>query len=79
MPYWYRVSVPNPSADAHQLFASEPSLLRISESVKTAFDSVGVTARQRRSVVYKVPESHTQVKVQIPYQKMTLVEVEVTV
>ncbi len=31
------------------------------------------------SVVYKVPESHTQVKVQIPYQEMTLVEVEVTV
>ncbi len=25
-------------------------------------------------MVYKVPESHTQIKVQIPYQKMTLVE-----
>ncbi len=30
-------------------------------------------------VVYKVSENHTQVKVQIPYQKITLVEVEVTV
>ncbi len=30
------------------------------------------------SVVYKLPKSHTQVKVQISYQKMTLVEDEVT-
>ncbi len=32
----------------------------------------------RKSVLYKVPKSHTCVKVKIPYWKMTLVKVKVT-
>ncbi len=35
--------------------------------------------RAKYTVIYKVPEIHTQVKVQISYQEMTLVEVKVTV
>ncbi len=45
----------------------------------TSSDLPRLVAGGRYTVVYKVPESQTQVKVQISYQKKTLVEVEVTV